>query len=356
MSRFTPVDLSNYPISDLIELLDFEAYLARDRARFTERWDARRVINPSLPPIETLLLETTPESVVMEVGVDRELLLRGQINDRIRALTLAGATGRALDHIGITYYRTPRRTVTEATGAIPAVMEDNETYRQRLALAPESWSTAGPVGAYLFWALSASGDVLDVAVYSEDEGVALAPRVRVVILPRDGLTNDEIAALQETVKAALNRARLRPLGDLVTVEIASQLAFDVTAHLKIRHGASAELVKSEARRRITQYCSGRLRWIGDDIEGPRWLIGRQMRQGTIAAAALGSDANVVEVEIPDPAGDINPPHAGYTHAALAGVGTEAFEPLSDVVTAHLFTAPRLGTVTVTHELVDESWS
>ncbi|TCR70526.1 baseplate J/gp47 family protein [Bosea sp. BK604] len=356
MSRFTPVDLSLYPISDVVEALDFESYLARDRATFAERWELRRLTNPSLPAVDTLLLESDPSAAVLEVGVYRETLLRGRINDRIRALTLAGALDRALDHIGITYYRTPRRVITPATETAPAVMEDDETYRQRLALAPESWSTAGPVGAYLFWALSASGDVLDVAAYSEDEGVTLAPRIRVVILPRDGLTEDEKTALAATVREALSRVRLRPMGDLVTVEFATALDFDVTAHLKIRQGASAEIVKAQAEKRILQYCSGRLRWIGDDIEGPVWLIGRRMRQATIAAAALGTDANVVEVEIPDPAGDVNPPHVGYTEAALAGVGSFAFEPLAAPVTAHLFTAPRLGTVTVTHEIVAESWS
>ena len=77
---------------------------------------------------------------------------------------------------------------------------------------------------------------------------------------------------------------------------------------------------------------------------------------TIAAAALGTDANVVEVDVTTPAGDVNAPHAGYTEDALAGVGDPAFVPLAAPITAHLFVAPRLGTVTVTHELVAESWS
>lgn len=356
MSRFTPVDLSLYPISDVIETLDFESYLARDRATFTTNWEARRLINPALPAVDTLLLESDPSSAVVEVGVYRETLLRGHVNDRIRALTLAAAKGAALDHIGITYYRTPRRVIAEATDTAPAVMEDDETYRQRLALAPEAWSTAGPVGAYLFWALSASGDVLDVAAYSEDEGVCLAPRIRVVILPRDGLSEDDKAALIVAVKDALNRVRVRPMGDLVTVEFATPLTFNVSAHLRIRQGASAAIVKAEAEKRILQYCSGRLRWIGDDVTGPVWLIGRRMRQATIAAAALGTDANVVEVEIPEPAADVNAPDPGYTEAALAGVGDPSFVPLADEVTAHLFVAPRLGAVTVTHEIVAESWS
>ncbi len=74
---------------------------------------------------------------MLQVGSYREMLLRARVNDAIRSLLLAGASGRALDHIGITYYRAPRLIVTAATLTTPAVYEDDETYRQRLAIAPE---------------------------------------------------------------------------------------------------------------------------------------------------------------------------------------------------------------------------
>jgi phage-related baseplate assembly protein len=353
MSRFTPIDLSLYPISDVVEALDYESYLARDRADLTARWEARRLLDPTLPAIDTLLLESEPATIALQVGSNRELLLRGHVNDRIRALTLAGALGRALDHIGVTYYRTPRRVITPATESVAAVMEDDETYRQRLAIAPESWSTAGPVGAYLFWALSASGDVLDVAAYSEDEGVTLAPRIRVVLLARPGA---EEPALIETVRQALRRVDIRPMGDLVTVEIATDLPFDMSVTLRLREGSSPDIVKAAARQRVLNYCSGRLRWIGDGETGPVWLIGRRIRKATVAAAAFGADPNIMEVDVPMPGDDVNPAHEDYTDAALADVGAFDFEPLPAPMTAHLFKAPRLGTLTVNHEIVSGNWS
>ena len=356
MSRFTPIDLSLYPIEDIVETLDFEAYLARDRAEFTARWEARRAANTSLPPIDTLLIESDPAAVVIETGVWRETVLRARINDAIRDLSLAGARGRALDHIMMTYYRgLTRRVITPAANGAPAVLEDDETARQRTALAPESWAVAGPEGAYLFHALSASGDVLDVAVYSEDEGVTLAPRVRVVLLSRmgDGTAPPELIA---SVRAALSRSAIRPLGDLVTVESATPLSFDVAVTLKLRQGASSALIAAQAEARIRAYVSGRLRWIGDGLTGPVWLIGRRLRRETIAAAALGGDGNILEVVVNSPALDVNAAAAGYTEAALAGVGTLAFAPLDPAVTAHLFRAPRLGTITVATETVNAGWS
>lgn len=355
MARFTPIDLSFYPITDVIELLDFESYLSRDQAEFQRRWDIRRTSNPELPPYDTLFLETDPSAINLQVGAYREMLLRGFVNDKVRSLTLAGAQRAALDHIGITYYRTPRRISIPATDTDPAVMEDDETYRQRLSIAPESWSTAGPVGAYLFWALSASEDVLDVAVYSEDEGVCLAPRIRVAVMSK---SNNGVASagLLATVLDKLNRDDIRPMADLLSAEPITRIDYSVEIALKLKTGASQAIIEEQARLRVLNYCSGRLRWVGDGEIGPVWLVGRRIRQDTIAAAAYGADPNVVEVNVISPASDVNPPHAGYNNDALAGVGGESFVPLAAPVIAHLFKAPRVTTVTVTSEIVSGAWS
>jgi phage-related baseplate assembly protein len=347
MSLANPIDLAAYPVADVLEVLSFEAYLARDRADLASRWEARRAARPSLPAFDALFLESDPSSVILEVGSYRELLLRARVNDAIRSLTLAGARGAALDHIGATYYRTARRDG-----------EDDETLRQRLALAPESWSIAGPIGAYVFWGLSASPDVRDIAVYSEDEGVAKSAVVRVVILsdpaandpPGDGTASAELLA---RVQSELRRADRRPLADWVVTESAVALPFDVSVHLTIRSGVSAAIVAAQAKARIEAYCRGRLRWAGEGETGPLWLIGRTFTVEALAGVAMGGDPNILEADV---AGStINPPHVGYTAAALADVGTDAFTPLPAEITAHLFRAPVLGSVTVTHAVASLGW-
>lgn len=343
MPRYGAIDLSAYALPDILEILTVEAYLLRNKALFTAAWDA---IRGDLAPIDTLELEHEPAVAQLRVAAELERLLRGHVNDRTKAVTLAGARGAMLDHLAMTYFGgLTRRVITPASNAAPAVMEDDETFRQRVALSPESWSTCGPEGAYLFWALSASGDVLDVAAYSEDEGVTLAPRIRMVVLGRAGMI-PTAPALNATVKSALDRAERRPMGDLVTVESAVELAFNVHLTLAVRAGASAELVRAAAEARIRAYCEGRLRWAGDGIAGPVWLIGRRIGRDTLAGVASGGDQNIVEVTIHQPASDVNAPHPGYTAAALSGVGEAEFTPLSPEVTAHLFRAPRLGTLTI----------
>lgn len=347
MSRFSDIDLALYPLPDILETLAVETYLLRNKDLFVAAWDA---IRGDQPAIDTLALEHEPVTAQLRVAAELERMLRGTVNDRIKQITLAGATGAMLDHLAMTYFGgLTRRVVTPASDNAPAVLEDNETFRERIALSPESWSTCGPEGAYLFWALSASGDVLDVAVYSEDDGVCLAPRIRVVVLSRlgDGTASPELLAL---VQAKLNRRELRPMGDLVTVESAAPLAYDAAVTLRVRAGASAVVVSAAAEKRIRAYCEGLTRWIGDDLEGPVNLVGRRILRDTIAGRAYGDDANIVEVLVTAPVTDINPAHAGYTAEALAGIGTPAFEPLASEVTAHLFKAPRLGTLTISTEV------
>ncbi|MCO4053400.1 MAG: hypothetical protein HEQ16_04995 [Bosea sp.] len=342
MSRFTPIDLAAYPVSDVLESLSFETYLARDRAELSARWAARRLARPELPAFDTLFLESDPSSIILEVGSYREMILRARVNDALRSLTLAGAAGRALDHVGATYYRTPR-----------LAGEDDETYRQRLAIAPESWSTAGPVGAYVFWGLSASADLLDIAPYSEDEAVCLAPQVRVVTLPKAGVGPGAAAQMRADVLARLRRADLRPMGDLVTVEAAVPLPFDLTVNLRVRSGVSAAIVRAQAEQRLRGFCLGRLRWAGEDETGPVWLIGRTFTVETLAGVAMGGDPNVLDADVVG--SDINPPHASYTDALLAGVGLPGFTVPAAGVIQHLFNAPTLGALTVNVTAAPVGW-
>lgn len=352
MSRYAAIDLSTYAVTDVLETLSYEAYLARDRAEFAARWETRRAADPTLPALDAIALESDPSSVILEVGAYRETLLRARVNDAVRGLTLAGATGAALDHIGVTYYRAPRLVLSPASGSTPAVMEGDEVYRQRVALTPESWSTAGPVGAYVWHALSASGDVLDVAVYSEDEGVCLAPTVRVVVLSRlgDGTASED---LLETVRAALSRRDIRPMTDEVAVESATPLYYDLAVTLRIRAGASQAMLEDAARQRLARYCAGATRWAGDGEMGPTWLIGRTMRAEAIAGVAMGGDPNILSVDVQG--GDINPQPAGYGPDALIGVGSRDFQPLAPGLTGWLFTAPRLRGLTLTSTVESMGW-
>ncbi|WP_215508371.1 baseplate J/gp47 family protein [Peptoniphilus sp. EMRHCC_23] len=88
--------------------------------------------------------------------------------------------------------------------------EDDDHYRIRIHEAPEKFSTAGPDGAYRYWARTVNPNVGDVAVWSPKPGVA-----QVVPLYVDGsIPGEEVL---DDIKERLNDRSIRPLTDKVEV-------------------------------------------------------------------------------------------------------------------------------------------
>lgn len=99
--------------------------------------------------------------------------------------------------------------ITETSGG--ADMENDENLRERIQLAPEYFSVAGPRGAYEYWARTAHQDIMDVAVIGppdlEPGNVELYPLMRGGELP----TPEIVAAVLERC----NAEDVRPLTDYV---------------------------------------------------------------------------------------------------------------------------------------------
>ena len=247
MSTATPaIDLSRLPAPDVIEDLDYEALLAAAVAR--------------LGP-DYVVSEADPAYKVLESAAYRELLLRQRVNDGARSVLLATARGRDLDNLAA-LLGVERQVVTPADpDAIPpveAVYEADERLRLRTQLAPSAISTAGPVSSYRYHALAASADVLDVAVSS------LAPgSVTVTVLAREGngLADADLLA---AVTAALNDESVRPLGDVLAVQSAAIVDYQVTAELTIGAGPDSDAVLEAATAAVTAYTASARR-IGRNV-------------------------------------------------------------------------------------------
>ncbi len=84
----------------------------------------------------------------------------------------------------------------------------------------EGFSTAGPDGAYDFWAKTASSAIIDVAVYSPTPGVVhIRPLLENGELPNEGI-------LQEVLNACSDKNR-RPLTDKVEVLAPEQIKYNI---------------------------------------------------------------------------------------------------------------------------------
>lgn len=105
----------------------------------------------------------------------------------------------------------------------PYPWEDDGTgdnrYRERIKLAPSTYSVAGPVSAYKYFALSASPNIIDVEVDSPG-----ANRVDIYAL----MDNGEIPTEKdlETIQAAFPDD-VRPMTDIVTVKAPSQVEYSI---------------------------------------------------------------------------------------------------------------------------------
>ena len=238
---FTAVDLSRLPFPDAVETLDFEVILAEMIADLQERdstFDA--------------LVESDPAYKILEVAAYRELLIRQRVNESVKAVTLAYATGADLDNIAANY-NVERLLVTPADPTtIPpteAVYETDANLRRRVQLSFEGYSTAGPAGAYIYHALSADPLVADVSVYGPPETPGV---VEVAVLSGEG-SGEADSDLLDAVETILSAEDVRPLTDNVTVKSATIIEYDVEATITFYEGPDQAVVMAACEDAIEAY-------------------------------------------------------------------------------------------------------
>jgi phage-related baseplate assembly protein len=241
------VDLSELPAPDVLEPLDFEEVYAERLGVFREFMGD----NWSAP------LESDPVVKLLEVGAYVGIGDRARVNDAAKALLLAHAIRGDLDQLGANV-NTPRLVIQAANlSAIPPVeevREGDDAYRERIQLAYEGLTTAGPRNSYKLHARNASALVADASAESPSPACVT---VTVLGLSGDGAVGPELLAV---VASALNDENVRPLGDRVTVQSAQVLPYRVDAVLHMKGpGPESAVARDEAERRLAAWINPRRR-------------------------------------------------------------------------------------------------
>lgn len=254
---FSPIDLSQLPAPQLVEALDFETILAERKARLISLYPSEE--QPTIAA--RLALESDPMTKLLQESAFRELQLRQRVNDAVRGVMLAYATGTDLDQIGGNFK--VERLVLDYGDATtvpptPARYETDEDFRRRIQLSPEGYTTAGSEGSYVFHGLSAAAAVRDVSATSPAPGV-----VAVYVLSREG-NGSASDGLLASVATALNSETVRPMTDQVLVHSASITSYTVDAELVMYPGPDANVVREAALAAVTAYTEAQQR-IGYDI-------------------------------------------------------------------------------------------
>lgn len=244
ISTYTPIDLSALPAPSVVEALSFETILAAMVADLQAR-----------DSTFTAMVESDPAYKILQVCAYRELIIRQRVNDSAKAVMLAYAVGSDLDQLGGLMGVTRKTLVPADPEALPpveAVMEADADLRRRIQLSVEGLSTAGPIGSYIYHALSVTG-VKDVAVNNPSAGV-----VQVIVLA-DRATGVPTTAELDAVSAALNAEDIRPLTDTVQVQAVSVVNYTVTATIYVSVGPDAATVLANCNASIAAYTAAQFR-------------------------------------------------------------------------------------------------
>ena len=270
MSRFDTIDLSQLPAPEVIEQLDFEAYLAEFKADFLALCEAEGI------DYDVSALESDPIVMVLQVASQRETKLRGVVNDKCKAIMLAYTQRSDLDGLAA-LYSLRRAVVTPATATEPAVMEADERYRARVQGAPEALSVAGPFGAYVHLALRSDPSIKHVQTFSI-EGTG-----EVHVLPLvdtgDGTPSSELI---ERIHLALSKDDAVPGTDIPVVRPPLVTHYQTALKLLVKRGPDRSAIEAVARSQVEAYLRSRHR-VGD----PVYLT------GITAAAKVGGVENVI---------------------------------------------------------------
>lgn len=215
---------------------------------------------PAQPAITTLrftLVEAQVADLIIDAGFrrgskDGEVLFAtdaaltipaGQLSGDVAATaTVAGVVGNGylagevnkeidiVDHL-----QSVVNTVTTAGGADK---EGDENYKERIQLAPESFSVAGPIGAYRFWAKTAHQSIIDVAV------LRVTPAY-VNVYPLT-TTGDPSQGILDAVAAILSDEDIRPLCDEVVVAAPTRVDFAISADVTLYDSYSGTNAEAKA--------------------------------------------------------------------------------------------------------------
>lgn len=177
---------------------------------------------------------------------------------------IAYAEGSALDHIAALF------------GVSRLTDEDDESLRERVSVAPDRFSTAGPAKAYEYYAKSAHPDILDVKILTPPD--TQPGHVHIYPLMKGGnLPSTEII---DAVFMACSEDTVRPDTDYVEVFAPSVVSYavNVTYWIRSTHAAMTDTISAAVNQAVDSWVLWQKSELGRDIN-PSELTARIINAG-----------------------------------------------------------------------------
>ena len=138
-------------------------------------------------------------------------------------------------------------------------LEEDEDYRERLRLVPDSFSVAGSERAYIFWTLSTSPEIVDVTVKSPNPC-----EVDIYVLTKDGVPTQE---MKNQILKVVNSDEIRPLTDKVIIKSPDIIDYNVEFDYYINKTDEINInsIKSKVQNIVNEYVEWQKNKLGRDI-------------------------------------------------------------------------------------------
>ena len=284
---YAPLDVLKH-IGELVGVTQLSSKFAKTTFRF----ELDEVLTTDIIIPADTEIETEDGNFIFKTD-DTCVIKAGSLYTEISATcTIAGASANNYAIGKITNLLTPIDFVENAYNTQHsyggADEEDIESLRERIRLAPESFTNAGSSGAYKFHTLSAHQSIIDVEVKSTQAGV-----VDIYPLTASGNPDNEMIKL---VSDYLSSDTVRPLTDKVVVHSPEKINFTITAVLHLYLDADPETVLKVVKEKLEEYKKELSSKLGKDIV-PTQII-----------AILNSIYGVYKVELLTPAYQILAKH------------------------------------------------
>lgn len=159
--------------------------------------------------------------------------------------------------------------------------EDDESFKERIRLAPESYSSAGAEDAYIYIAKKFSTDIKDVKVISTTPG-----RVEIIIAMKYGLPSNEFLI---DFQDYMSDKRRRPLTDFVQVSSPESRTFNIDFTYYISE--SNKLVEEKIKSKVTAAVDTYINWQNEKI-------GRHINPSKLSNLVMEAGASRIVINSP----------------------------------------------------------
>ena len=163
--------------------------------------------------------------------------------------------------------------LTESAGG--ADWESDAAFYERMRESMETFSTAGPMGAYEYYAKTASAAIADAKAIGPEEEPGVVD-IRILMQGGELPTQEDLNRVLETLTAE----RVRPLTDLVRVGAPEIVPFDIdlTYYIPKPNASGAAKISQDVESAVEKYKRWQMERMGRDIN-PSHLISLVMAAG-----------------------------------------------------------------------------